>query len=138
MSKFKLKTMLICFFDSQWLVHKKCVPPGQNVSQQFYCEGFYILGRIKHEWVRALLQAFYESISENWLSHDDNVPYHVTFSHDIFDTKRHFVIPQLPRSLVQSPMTLSCYRSSRLTSEMLLLTLWPSLKKDGPTVNKSV
>ena len=35
MSKSKIKSMLICFFDSQRIVHKECVPPGQTVNQTF-------------------------------------------------------------------------------------------------------
>ena len=33
MSKSKIKTMLICFFDSQGVVHKEFVPPGQTVKK---------------------------------------------------------------------------------------------------------
>ena len=32
MSKSKIKLMLICFFDSQGIVHKEFVPPGQTVK----------------------------------------------------------------------------------------------------------
>jgi hypothetical protein len=28
--------MLVCFFDSQGIVHKEFVPPGQTVNQTFY------------------------------------------------------------------------------------------------------
>jgi len=35
MSKSKIKLMLICFFDSQGIVHKELVPPGQTVNQTF-------------------------------------------------------------------------------------------------------
>jgi len=39
MSKSKIKSLLICFFfDSQWIVHKEFVPPGQTVNQTFYRE----------------------------------------------------------------------------------------------------
>jgi len=31
-SKSKIKSMLICFFDSQGIVHKEFVPPGQTVK----------------------------------------------------------------------------------------------------------
>ena len=35
-SKSKIKSMLICFFDSQRIIHKEFVPPGQTVNQTFY------------------------------------------------------------------------------------------------------
>ena len=38
MSKSKIKTTLICFFDSQGVVHKEFVPPGQTVKKQYYHE----------------------------------------------------------------------------------------------------
>ena len=39
MSKSKIKSVLICFFDSQGIVHKKFVPPGQTVNQPFFLSG---------------------------------------------------------------------------------------------------
>jgi len=38
MSKSKIKSMLICFFDGQGIVHKEFVPPEQSVNQTFYRE----------------------------------------------------------------------------------------------------
>jgi hypothetical protein len=38
MSKSKVKLMLIGFFDSEGIVHKESVPPGQTVIQTFYQE----------------------------------------------------------------------------------------------------
>ena len=35
MSKSKIKSMLICFFDSQGIVHKESVPPERTVYQTF-------------------------------------------------------------------------------------------------------
>ncbi len=37
-SKFKMKSMLICFFDNCQLVHRQFVPPGQTINQTYYCE----------------------------------------------------------------------------------------------------
>jgi hypothetical protein len=42
MSKSKIKWMLICFFDSQGIVHKEFVLPGQTLNQTFYRK---VLGR---------------------------------------------------------------------------------------------
>jgi len=35
-----VKTMLICFFDTQGTVHREFVLRGQTVNQQFYLGGF--------------------------------------------------------------------------------------------------
>jgi hypothetical protein len=34
----QIKNMLICFFDSQGVVHKEFVPEGQTVHKQYYRE----------------------------------------------------------------------------------------------------
>jgi len=49
MSKSKIKSMLICFFDSQVIVHKEFVPPGQTVNQTFYRE---VLERLREKVAR--------------------------------------------------------------------------------------
>jgi len=49
MSKSKIKSMLICFFDSQGIIHKEFVPPGQTVNQTFYRE---LLERLRKRVVR--------------------------------------------------------------------------------------
>jgi len=38
MSKSKIKSLFICFFDSQGIVHKEFVLGGQTVYQTFYRE----------------------------------------------------------------------------------------------------
>ena len=37
-SKSKIKSMLICFFDSEEIVHTEFVPQGHTVNQFYYCE----------------------------------------------------------------------------------------------------
>ena len=49
MSKSKIKSMLLCFFDSQGIVHKESVPPGQTVNQTFYQE---VLERLRKRVAR--------------------------------------------------------------------------------------
>jgi len=49
MSKSKIKSMLICFFASQEIVHKEFVPPGQTVNQTFYHE---VLERLRERVAR--------------------------------------------------------------------------------------
>lgn len=36
--KSKIKTMLICFYDSEGIVHKEFVPTGQTVNKEYYLE----------------------------------------------------------------------------------------------------
>jgi len=49
MSKSKIKSTLICFFDSQRIVHTEFVPQGQTVNQFYYRE---ILERLRKRVVR--------------------------------------------------------------------------------------
>ena len=48
MSKSKIKSMHVCFFDSRGIVHKEFVPPGQTVNQTFYREVLERLGKGWH------------------------------------------------------------------------------------------
>ena len=57
--------MLICFFDSQGIVHTEFVPQGQTVNQFYYDE---ILERLRKRVVR-----MQPSIANNWMLHHDNV-----------------------------------------------------------------
>jgi hypothetical protein len=47
----KVKSMLMCFFDIDGIVHKEFFPPGQTVSEEFCCDVLRRLGedmRRKH------------------------------------------------------------------------------------------
>jgi hypothetical protein len=46
--KSKNKVMLVTFFDSQRIIHKEFVPPGQTVNKQYYVE---YLSRLFKEFV---------------------------------------------------------------------------------------
>jgi len=72
MSKSKIKSILICFFDSQGIVCTKFVPQGQTVNQFYYRE---ILGRLRKRVVRVR-----PSIANNWMLHHDNAPCHMAIS----------------------------------------------------------
>jgi len=71
MSKSKIKLMRICFFDSQGIVHKEIVPPGQTVNQTFYRE---VLERLRKTVARVRPR-----IARTWLLHD-NAPCHTAVS----------------------------------------------------------
>ncbi|KAL4126684.1 hypothetical protein QTP88_010893 [Uroleucon formosanum] len=96
MSKSKVKTMMICFFDSNKLVHKEFLPPGQTVNQQFYIE---LLERSRKRIIRVRPE-----IANTWILHHDNAPCHRAFSVMQFLTSKNItVLPQPPYSPDMSP-----------------------------------
>lgn len=68
MSKSKVKTMLIVFFDSKGVVHKEFVPQGQTVNAAYYVD---VLERLRKRVVRTR-----KDISATWQLHHDNAPCH--------------------------------------------------------------
>ena len=76
MSKSKIKSTLICFFDSQGIVHTEFVPQGQTVNQFYYRE---ILERLRKRVARVR-----PSIANNWMLHRDNAPCHMAICDRIF------------------------------------------------------
>ena len=82
MSKSKVKTMLICFFDSQGVVHKEFVPPGQTVNKQYYRE---VLERLRKRVHRVR-----PDIADTSMLHHDNAPCHTAISVKEFLAKNIF------------------------------------------------
>ena len=65
MSKSKIKSILICFFDSEGIFHTEFLPQGQTANQFYYRE---ILEGLRKRVVRVR-----PSIANNWiLLHDDS------------------------------------------------------------------
>ena len=64
--------MLICFFDSEGVVHKEFVPQGQPVNKQYYSE---ILGQLRKRAHRVRAE-----IADTWTLHHDNAPCHTAIS----------------------------------------------------------
>jgi len=96
MSKSKIKSMLICFFDSQGIVHKEFVTPGQTVNQTFYRE---VLERLRKRVARVR-----PGIERAWMLHHDNAPCHTAVSINEFLAEKNIpVVPQPPYSLDLSP-----------------------------------
>jgi len=88
--------MLICFFDSEGIVHTEFVPQGHNVNQFYYRE---ILERLRKRVVRVR-----PSIADNWMLHHDNAPCHTKISVIEFLAKKGIpVVPQPPYSPDLSP-----------------------------------
>jgi len=82
MSKSKIKWMVICFFDSQGIVHKEFVPPGQTVNQTFYQE---VLARLRKRVARVR-----PGIARTWMLHRDNAPCHMAVSiNEFLAEKKH-------------------------------------------------
>jgi len=87
--------MLICFFNSQGIVHTEFVPQGQTVHQFYYRE---ILERLRERVV-----CVRPSIANNWMLHQDNAPCHMAISVIEFLAKKGIpVVPQPPYSPVLS------------------------------------
>jgi len=96
MSKSKIKTMLICFFDSQVVVQKEFVPPGQTVNQQYY--------RGLLERLRKTVHRIRPETWDTWMLHHDIAPCHTAISvNEILAKKGISVVPQPPYSSDLSP-----------------------------------
>ena len=98
MSKSKIKSMLICFFDSQGIVHKEFVPPGQTVNQTFYRE---VLERLRKRVARVR-----PGIARTWMLYHDNAPCHTAVSINEFLAEKSIpLFPQPPYSPISVPVT---------------------------------
>ena len=96
MSKSEIKTMLICFFNSQGVDHKEFVPQGQTVNKQYYCEVL--------EQLRKRVHHVRPEIADTWMLHHDNAPCHTAISVNEFLAKKSIsVVPQPPHLPDLSP-----------------------------------
>ena len=89
MSRSRVKTMIIFFFDSRGIVHKEFVPPGQTVNHPFYKD---VLERL-----RKRVQRVRRDIADDWVLQHDNAPAHSARSIREFLAKKN--IPVLPHHL---------------------------------------
>ena len=78
-----VKIMLIGFFDSNGIVHKESVPPGQTVNHQFYLK---VLKKLR-DIVRKKRPEMWSS--GNWFIHHDNAPARTAFSVRLFPVPSH-------------------------------------------------
>ena len=112
MSKSKIKSMLICFFDSQGVVHKEFVPQGQTVNKQYYHEVL--------EWLRKRVHHVQPEIADTCMLHHDNTPCHTAISVNEFFTKKGIpVVPQPPYSPDLSPCDFFLSQNSNSTSKVV-------------------
>jgi len=84
------------FFDSQGIVHKEFVPPGQTVNQNFYRE---VLERL-----RKIVARVRPGIARTWMLHHDNAPCHTAVSINEFLAEKKaflwFLSPPIRRNSV--------------------------------------
>jgi len=96
MSKSKIKSMLICFFGSQGIMHKEFMPSGQTVNRRFCWE---VLERL-----RKRVAPVRPVIARTRMLHHDNVPCHTAvFINKFLAEKTVPVVPQPPYSPDLSP-----------------------------------
>lgn len=90
MSKSRIKSMLIVFFDVRGIVHFEFVPPGQTVNAVFYLE---VLKRLKRRVARVRTDVQAVKL------HHDNAPSHSAFIVTNFLARSNTpVVPQPPYS----------------------------------------
>jgi len=97
MSRSRVKTMIIDFFDSRGIVHKEFVPPGQTVNHAFYKD---VLKRL-----RKRVQRVRTDIADDWVLHHDNAPAHTALSVREFLVKKNIPVLSYPP---YSPDLASC------------------------------
>ena len=104
--------MLICFFDSEGIVHTEFVPQGHTVNQ-FYYRG--ILERLRKRVVRVR-----PSIADNWMLHHDKAPCHTAISVIEFLAKITFLLfhsPHTPLVLCKRLVTRNKVDDLRVTEK---------------------
>jgi len=82
MRKSKIKTMLICFLESQGLGHKEFAPQGRTVNKQYYREVL--------QWLRKRIHHVLPEIANTWMLHHGNAPSHCHLRERIFGQKTYF------------------------------------------------
>jgi len=96
MSESKVKTMMICFFDSKGMVHKEFVPSGQTINNVFYRN---VLERLHKKVLKVRPE-----IAKTWVLHHDNTLCHTAFNVSQFlASKGIATLPQPPYSPDMSP-----------------------------------
>jgi len=100
--KRKLKTMLICFFDQEGIVHREFVPPGMTVNADFYCD---VLRRLR-ENVQCKMPQKWQN--QNLIIHHDNAPAHRFFKVSQFLAKNNMTVIPIPHTHpIWPPVTFS-------------------------------
>ena len=116
MSKSEIKSMLICFFDSQGIVHKEFVSPGQTVNQIFIGKSLKDSGKGWH-------------CATRHCTHLDAAPRqrprHTAVSiNEFLEGKSNPVVPQPPIRRISIPVTSFYSPGSKTTRNGAILVLW--------------
>jgi len=94
------------FFDSQGIVHKEFMPPGQTLNQTFYRE---VLERLRKRVARVR-----PGMARTWMLHYDNTPCHTAVPINEFLAEKSIpVVPQPPYSPDLSPHDFFLFPSSK-------------------------
>jgi hypothetical protein len=81
------------FFDTEGIVHKEFVPPGQTVNGNFYCD---VLRRLREI---VLCKRPVKWRNNSWALHHDNAPSHTSLLVlQFFTSTKKTVIPHPPYS----------------------------------------
>jgi len=110
MSRSKVKTIIIVFFDSRGIVHKEFVPPGLKVNHAFYKD---VLERLRKRF-----QQVRTDIADDWVLHHSNAPAHTALSIREFLRKKNIpVLPHPPYSPDLTPYDLYLFPKLKLKFE---------------------
>jgi histone-lysine N-methyltransferase SETMAR len=89
--KSNVKSMPICFFDIDGLIHKQFVSPGQTINAKIYCDVLRWL------WEDMRWKRPDKVRTNNWMLHHDNTPTHTTLVVQQFlASKNMTVVPRPP------------------------------------------
>lgn len=111
MSRSKIKSMLVAFFDCRGVVHHKFVPPNQTVNQTLYIE---ILRRLR-EKIRKTRPKLWP---DKWFLHHDNAPCHSSLAVREFLTKNKITtLEHAPYSPDLAPCDFFCFPKLKPTSK---------------------
>ena len=94
----KVKTMLVCFYDSKGIIHHEFVPQGQTVTGSFY------LSVLERLWKRIRRVRPEYSAPGSWFLLHDNAPVHRAVAvQEFLARKQVFVLNHQPYSPDLSP-----------------------------------
>jgi hypothetical protein len=105
MSKSKIKTMLVDFFDIQGIIMTQYVPPGQTVNQAYYIE---LLTKLRGKIRRKRAELW----KNGWILHQDNTPRTMHYRFESFWQKNKFLcFIMLLTHQIWLHLTFSCFLS---------------------------